>query len=149
MVIDAALRRATASDVDSIVSVFRRARETCMPYLPRLHTIADDIKYFTDVVAGQGAVWVAEKDRIAGFCAYHLEWLDHLYVDPAHQRKGIGSALLAIATREHRVLNLWVFQKNAPAIRFYEKHGFMLVKKTDGSENEEREPDALYRRVDR
>ena len=40
---------------------------------------------------------------------------------------------------------LWVFQKNEGARRFYERHGFELVKLTDGAENMEREPDALYR----
>ena len=30
------------------------------------------------------------------------------------------------------------------ARRFYDKHGFALIKETDGSGNEEKEPDALY-----
>ena len=37
-----------------------------------------------------------------------------------------------------------MFQKNTGAIRFYERHGFRLVKLTDGADNMEREPDALY-----
>ena len=41
-------------------------------------------------------------------------------------------------------LYLWVFQKN-PARRLYERHGFELVRLTNGAENMEREPDALYR----
>jgi hypothetical protein len=41
-------------------------------------------------------------------------------------------------------LRLWVFQKNTPAIRFYTCRGFRLVELSDGSGNEEREPDALY-----
>ena len=39
---------------------------------------------------------------------------------------------------------LWVFQQNANARRFYERRGFVLVRETDGSGNEERTPDALY-----
>jgi hypothetical protein len=39
---------------------------------------------------------------------------------------------------------LWVFLQNAPARRFYERHGLRLVEETDGSRNEERTPDALY-----
>jgi hypothetical protein len=39
---------------------------------------------------------------------------------------------------------LWTFQRNAPARRFYEKEGFVAVRETDGSGNEEREPDVLY-----
>ena len=40
-------------------------------------------------------------------------------------------------------LQLWVFQRNVGARRFYERHGFTLTELTDGSRNEEREPDAL------
>ena len=39
---------------------------------------------------------------------------------------------------------LWVFQANTGARRFYERDGCTLVKLTDGADNEEREPDALY-----
>ena len=35
------------------------------------------------------------------------------------------------------------FQRNANARRFYEARGFALVRQTDGSDNEEKEPDAL------
>ncbi|HEY6431317.1 MAG TPA: GNAT family N-acetyltransferase, partial [Acetobacteraceae bacterium] len=57
--------------------------------------------------------------------------------------QGIGTALLAQAMAAHSPLRLWVFQRNAPALRFYAARGFRLVGQTDGSRNEEREPDAL------
>ena len=74
------------------------------------------------------------------------EVLEKLYVDPEAQNRGVGTALLdqAKALRPGGFV-LWVFQKNTGAIRFYERHGFDLVKLTDGAENMEREPDALYR----
>jgi hypothetical protein len=37
-----------------------------------------------------------------------------------------------------------VFQRNEDARRFYERRGFRLVRLTDGADNMEREPDALY-----
>ena len=36
---------------------------------------------------------------------------------------------------------LWAFRVNTPALRFYERHGFVEVTRTDGSRNEENEPD--------
>ena len=39
---------------------------------------------------------------------------------------------------------LWVFQANAGARRFYERHGLRVVRLTDGAANEEKTPDALY-----
>jgi putative acetyltransferase len=37
-----------------------------------------------------------------------------------------------------------VFQRNEAARRFYGRHGFHLVRLTDGAQNMEQEPDALY-----
>jgi hypothetical protein len=36
---------------------------------------------------------------------------------------------------------------NAPARRLHQSRGFVLVEQTDGSRNEEQEPDARYRRT--
>jgi ribosomal protein S18 acetylase RimI-like enzyme len=41
-------------------------------------------------------------------------------------------------------LALWTFQVNVAAQRFYERHGFIAVERTDGLRNEEREPDVRY-----
>jgi hypothetical protein len=41
-------------------------------------------------------------------------------------------------------LRLWTFASNAGAQRFYERHGFVETRRTDGRDNEERAPDILY-----
>ena len=71
--------------------------------------------------------------------------LDHIYVHPDAQNLGLGSLLLGtVKARLPGGFQLWVFQKNDGARRFYERRGFRLVKLTDGEGNMEREPDALY-----
>ncbi|HEX5262508.1 MAG TPA: hypothetical protein VFW13_03220, partial [Phenylobacterium sp.] len=52
--------------------------------------------------------------------------------------------LLAKALSYERPMQLWTFQQNTRARKFYEDRGFRLVKLTDGLGNEERTPDALY-----
>lgn len=47
-----------------------------------------------------------------------------LFVDPPHQGRGVGSALLARAQEQHDRLRLTVYEQNAGARRFYERHGF-------------------------
>ena len=42
-------------------------------------------------------------------------------------------------------LRLWVFERNDRARSFYAHHGFTEVERTDGSGNEEKEPDVLLR----
>jgi ribosomal protein S18 acetylase RimI-like enzyme len=138
------LRRATAEDVESLAKVFRRSYGT-LTFLPTLHTPEEDRAHFASVVVERD-VWVSEhQGRIVGFAALDGDLLTDLYVDSDHQRLGIGSALLDLAKRERPAgFRLWVFQRNVGARLFYERHGCRLVELTDGSRNEEREPDALY-----
>ena len=139
-------RLAAGGDSKAIADVFRITRETCLPYLPILHSADEDVAYFSTQVLPRDTVWVAEANhQIVGLCAFGEGWLNHLYVAPGFQNLRIGTELLAIAIHENEILDLWVFQQNTAAIKFYESHGFTLVKKTDGSENEEHVPDALYR----
>ena len=75
----------------------------------------------------------------------HGDWLDQLYVEPGRTGGGIGGALMAVAKRERPSgLRLWTFVSNTGAQRFYERHGFHEVERTDGAGNEEGAPDILY-----
>jgi ribosomal protein S18 acetylase RimI-like enzyme len=69
-----------------------------------------------------------------------------IYVHPAHQRTGLGRALLDAAITEltrrgMTEVRLWVLAENGPAQRFYERHGFApdgardtyLVRRPDGT----------------
>jgi ribosomal protein S18 acetylase RimI-like enzyme len=135
---------------DALAQLFQRSRAG-MTYVPGppdhvLPRIAEDI------FERHEEVWLAEENgRPLGFLAIRRsrrddrEVLESLYVEPEAQNRGVGTALLDKA-KDLRPdgLYLWVFQRNEGARRFYERHGFRLVKLTDGAENMEREPDALY-----
>lgn len=71
---------------------------------------------------------------------------EHLYLRPDVRRRGIGSLLLAKAREiSPEELTLHVLQRNTDARAFYERHGFTAGDFNDGSRNEEKEPDVLYR----
>ncbi len=77
-----------------------------------------------------------------GFVILHGGVIEHLYVQPEHQRRGVGAALLARARAvSPGGLALWCFVRNRPARAFYAREGFIEAEETDGSGNEEREPD--------
>ncbi|MEJ0074726.1 MAG: GNAT family N-acetyltransferase [Alphaproteobacteria bacterium] len=126
-----------------MATLFRAVQRACLPYLPDLHTAEEDIGFFRDHVFVECEVWVAQGDAIDGFIAFRPGWVDHLYVRPDCQRRGLGKVLLAVAMKNNASLRLWVFQRNTPAIRFYGSRGFREIERTDGSRNEEREPDVL------
>ncbi len=128
-----------------IAALFAAARESAMPWLAVLHSDAETTRFFGDACRKQ-EVWVAEADgRVVGFAAIGDGMLDHLYVHPEHQGRGVGSALFRRATEScPRGFRFWVFQRNEVARAFYERRGAHAVELTDGAANEEREPDALY-----
>ena len=142
---DLVLRRARDDESDAVAALFRLSLQTGLPFLAERHTLDEDRAFFRDRVFAICDVWVAERDgELVGMCAFRDGWVDHLYVHPAHLRSGIGAALLQKAKDANDRLQLWAFQRNENALRFYESQGFRLVKTTDGQDNEEREPDALY-----
>ncbi|GAB2445160.1 GNAT family N-acetyltransferase [Streptosporangium sandarakinum] len=139
-------RRALPEDAERIAEVFLAARAG-MTYLPDLHTDEETRHWIAHVMVPGNEVWVDGPDGdVAAFAALGDGWLDHLYVAPDAQGRGIGAALLALA-KERRPdgLDLHVFQENTGARRFYERHGFTLVELGDGGGNEENLPDAHYR----
>jgi GNAT superfamily N-acetyltransferase len=143
---EVALRPAGSADAAEIAEIFLEAHADAMPYLPRLHTDDEVRGWIRDVVLPGDEVVVAEVDgRLAGFAALDEDLLDHIYVHPELQGRGIGDALLT-RVKELRPggFRLWVFQRNTGARRFYERRGLRLVELTDGAGNDEREPDALY-----
>ena len=136
------IRRATSDDADALGGLFARARDE-MSYLPRIPD--DDRPKLGGWIVDRHEVWIADEGGVAGFAGLSPGWLDHLYVDPAIQGRGIGGALLNHAKAlQPGGLQLWVFQKNDGARRFYARHGFRLVELTDGAGNQEGEPDARY-----
>jgi putative acetyltransferase len=138
------IRRAVADDGPLIAALFRRSFGT-LTFLPTLHAPEEDRAFFGRVVQEQ-EVWVWEEDRrVLGFAALSGNMLNHLYVEPDAQRRGIGTSLLRHAkVCRPQGLRLWTFQANDRARRFYEHREFHVIELTDGSRNEEQTPDALY-----
>ena len=127
-----------------------------MWFVPQdLYTAAEDRRWMRDVFTQQ-VVWVAvenfqhhpdegpDNSRLVGFLSMGAGTIHNLYIRPTHQDQGIGHALMETAkASSDGQLKLWVFEPNEGAIRFYQRHGFTTVRKTDGQDNEEKVPDRL------
>jgi GNAT superfamily N-acetyltransferase len=143
-----AFRRATDADADAAAGLWLRAREAAAGTMPPpAHPDAEVRAWFTSHVVPRTECWLAEdaEGRVAGLLVLDGRWLDQLYVEPEMTGRGIGSELVALAKRlRPDGLRLWTFASNLGAQRFYERHGFVAVLRTDGRDNEERAPDILF-----
>jgi GNAT superfamily N-acetyltransferase len=138
------MRAGRPDDAVAVADVFAAARAE-MRYLPELHSRQEHVTFFSTRVlpTSRVTVAVAEADRaVVAFSAVRDGWLEHLYVVPAQQGGGIGGVLLRRAMNDNPTgLRLWAFAANVRAIAFYGRAGFAEVLRTDGSRNEERQPD--------
>jgi GNAT superfamily N-acetyltransferase len=140
---------ARLDDVAAIAALLARSKADAMPWLAVVHTPAEDLWWVENVLLVEhGVSVVRDGDLLIAVLATSNGWLDQLYVAPGSQGAGIGRALVEHAkARSGGLLDLWAFQRNARARRFYEAAGFIAVEFTDGAGNEECEPDVRYRWV--
>lgn len=140
-----ALRLAVEADAAEIATLFATSRRL-LTFLPDLHTVEEDRVFVRDHVLRDYRVTVAERDgAIVGFMAELEGWIEHLYIDAAHLRSGVGSVLIEDAQSRNEDLQLWCFANNLRGRAFYKRMGFEAVKFTDGAANEAKAPDILYR----
>ncbi|MEZ2127365.1 MULTISPECIES: N-acetyltransferase family protein [unclassified Sinorhizobium] len=139
------IRRLALADMPAAARVHRASFDERLPWLMGLHTPEEDQHFWSEHVFHDCEVWgAAANDLLLGVIAFRRDWIDQLYVLPAAQGRGIGSRLLEVARSASPQLFLWTFQRNDRARRFYEAHGFVAMRETDGAENAENEPDILY-----
>ncbi|QNN53077.1 GNAT family N-acetyltransferase [Nocardioides mesophilus] len=155
---DLVLRPATVSDADELAALFLASREAAFPAMPRPVHPPDEVRAWFGEVLGERPrtlpmpaereTWVAERrdgpgpGRLVGYAVVDPDWLDSLYVHPGLVGQGLGGLLLdLVKSLRPGGFGLWVFETNRPAQAFYRRHGLHVVRRTDGSENEERAPD--------
>jgi 8-oxo-dGTP pyrophosphatase MutT (NUDIX family)/RimJ/RimL family protein N-acetyltransferase len=145
------LRTVRANDAKECAQVYLRSRAFGLPEVPFVHGPADVRKWMADDVVGHTDMWVGEIDGVVtGILVLSHDrdgsWIEHLYLDPSWMGRGLGDRLMHIAKQRcSEGMQLWAFQSNGPARRFYERHGFVVEELTDGAGNEERTPDVRYR----
>ena len=139
-------RPATIEDADGIAAVFSSSFRL-LTFLPTVRTDEERRRFIESVILKTCDVTVAEgEDGIVSFLARDGQEIRLFYTHPASIGAGAGSLLVDVAKASGvATLELWCFQANTRARRFYEARGFRAIRFTDGADNEEKMPDVRYR----
>jgi len=135
---------ATSQDAEAIARIHRATFEATYPKFPKLHSAEQDLEHFKNLLERSRILVAKQNGEFAAYCAFGNGWLTDLYVAPEYQDQGLGTLLLNKAKDESSELQLWTFQENQSARRFYEHNGFVPAEETDGHANEEKQPDIRY-----
>jgi L-amino acid N-acyltransferase YncA len=146
----AVIRRARPDESEAAADLLWdvRAQSLEVGAIPKgIHPHDDVRRWMRDVVFARHDVWIAELDgaAVALLVLRRPDWIEHIYIERSTTGQGLGSRLIEVAKSElpGDQIQLWTFQSNTGARRFYERHGFVAVATTDG-DNEEQAPDVRY-----
>lgn len=137
----ARIRPARQTDVETLLAIQRAAAVDAFAhvYPPERYPFPDDEirEVWAEALSDpEVEVYVAEVDGVAaGVVSVGGEFLSTLYVLPAYQGRGVGSALHDLALerlRAHglRRAKLWTLDGNASGRAFYERRGWELTDET-------------------
>ncbi|MEI7985975.1 MAG: GNAT family N-acetyltransferase [Armatimonadota bacterium] len=134
------IRLATDDDAPFIAEFYYDIRQDSVL---SIHDVGSIEWYITNRLIKRGSSYVYTKNgEIVGWVDVHEGCLDQLYCRRGHTGNGIGVQLLNFAKEKSPTgLQLWTFQVNQGARRFYTREGFVEVELTDGQANEEKQPD--------
>jgi putative acetyltransferase len=137
------LRLADADDIAAVAGLFARSRAVALPFLPVLHSPAEDIAFFASRRENARMTLAVRGPTPVGFMVETEGWIEHLYLEPEQRGQGLGSLLVNAAKQRQERLQLWCFVDNHAGRAFYARHGFVEIARTVG-DNEERQPDILF-----
>lgn len=137
------LRAARSLDAGAVGMILSEFIDTT-PWMPRIYSRAQDLAHAGNMIDLGWVTLAEDAQEVVGFAAQQDAEVHALYVAERARGRGVGSDLLRQAQAAAPQLNLWTFQANVGAQRFYLRHGFREVLRTAGEANDEGLPDIRY-----
>ncbi len=119
------IRTARPADLEHVAALWLNTNRSAHRFIPAAYWEGNFL--LVKELLGQAEVYVWEDGGcILGFIGLNGEHIEGIFVDSQSQGQGIGKHLLDFAKGRKQRLTLNVYQKNARAIRFYQREGFVL-----------------------
>lgn len=141
-----AIRDGKPDDAPACAAIFSNWVDAT-PWMPQVHSHGEVEWFYRERLFARCKVIITGGTTVNGFLALDKTagFIAAFYLSAEARGRGLGKLLLGRAKEVcPKGLNLWTFVANTLAQRFYEREGFVEVRRTDG-DNEEGLPDVLYR----
>ena len=123
------IRKYKPSDTDSLIDVWYKSTSVAHPFMTK-EFLKKEEKNIREIYLPNTETWVYEKDgQVVGYIAMIKNEVGAVFILPEFQRQGIGKKLMDTVAELHEELEVEVFEKNKNGRRFYERYGFVFLKK--------------------
>ena len=119
------IRKMQNIDIDRVADIWLKTNLKAHYFIPEQYWTSnyESVKE----MMSQAEVYVYEDDKmIQGFVGLSNEYMEGIFVSDEMQSCGIGKLLLDYIKNKKIRLRLNVYQKNARAISFYQREGFII-----------------------
>ena len=122
------LRPFAPGDAPRVMEIWLSASRSAHSFIPMAYWEASVPMVEREILPrAETLVW-EEAGQVLGFASVlEGDYLGALFVDPAAQGRGIGTALLEGAREGRDLLTLSVYRKNAGVVGFYLARGFRAL----------------------
>ena len=119
------IRKLQKADINRVADIWLKTNLKAHFFIPEQYWISN--YEFVKEMLPQAEVYVYEDDKmIQGFIGVSDEYIEGIFVSDEMQSCGIGKLLLDYVKDKKVSLRLNVYQKNARAISFYQREGFII-----------------------
>ncbi|WP_165815219.1 GNAT family N-acetyltransferase [Levilactobacillus bambusae] len=120
------IEKLTGSDLNQVLEVWLKGNFDGHPFVDQsvwLHALPQVRQMLTGFTV---VVHRNQSGTIDGFLGCEAGNIEGLFVLPASQHQGVGSALLDTVKEQHPSLTLHVYEKNERAVQFYRRANFLM-----------------------
>ena len=119
------IRKMKNIDINRVADIWLKTNLKAHNFIPEQYWTSN--YELVKEMMSQAEVYVYEDDKmIQGFVGLNAEYIEGIFVSDEMQSCGIGKLLLDYIKDKKVSLRLNVYQKNARAISFYQREGFII-----------------------
>ena len=119
------IRKMQNTDINRVADIWLKTNLKAHDFIPEQYWTSN--YELVKEMMSQAEVYVYEDDKmIQGFVGLNAEYIEGIFVSDEMQSCGIGKLLLDYVKDKKVSLRLNVYQKNARAISFYQREGFII-----------------------
>ena len=119
------IRKLQKTDINRVADIWLDTNLKAHDFIPEQYWTSN--YELVKEMMSQSEVYVFEVDKmIQGFVGLNNEYIEGIFVSEEMQSCGIGKLLLNYIKDKKDRLQLNVYQKNARAISFYQREGFII-----------------------